>query len=171
MCVDRNRYITKGRETPIFSSSFSLSYLIKCRLKYFLDLLAHEIKESIDVNQKDCPPYRNMTSKWNNFLTRRRIKKIKIGRNISRFWRFWKTTLATPKTQQKQQKQHFREKIWFFEIWTNITWCIYYSPTQGRNFFQGFSYVLIHNFWLRCRISLILYSTCRSMFEDHFSYP
>ena len=57
-----------------------------------------------------------MTSKWNNFLTRRRMKKIKIGSNISRFERFQKITLATPKTQQKQQKQHFREKSWFFEI-------------------------------------------------------
>ena len=56
-----------------------------------------------------------MTSKWNNFLTRRRMKKIKIGSNISSSWRFRKTTLATPKTQQKQQKQRFCEKSRFFE--------------------------------------------------------
>ena len=65
-----------------------------------------------------------MTSKWNNFLTRRRIKKIKIASNISWFTRFCKTTKATPKTQQKQQKQHFCEKSGFFENFGNFWWCI-----------------------------------------------
>ena len=58
-----------------------------------------------------------MTSKSNNFLTRRRMEKIKIAKNISRFGRFGKMTLATSKTQQKQQKQHFREKRFFGILW------------------------------------------------------
>ena len=57
-----------------------------------------------------------MTSNWNNFLTRRRITKIKIGRNISMLWIFRKTILATLKTQQKQPKQHFRENVGFCKV-------------------------------------------------------
>ena len=61
-----------------------------------------------------------MTSKWNNFFSRRRMKKIKIGSNIFTFWRFSKTTLATPKKQQKEQKQHFCENSGFFENFGNF---------------------------------------------------
>ena len=78
----------------------------------------------IDVKIKSETPLRNMTSKWNNFFSRHRMKKIKIGGIISTFWRFWKTTLATPKKQQKQQKQHFCEKICVFENFGNFWWCI-----------------------------------------------
>ena len=51
-----------------------------------------------------------MTSKWNNFLTRRRIKKIKIASNISWFTRFWKTTKTT--CSLKNAFLHMKANFW-----------------------------------------------------------